>query len=63
MRKIWVVPVPDSAGALRPQVVLVDTAASRFHPASIAGIVVGAMGCFILALYLRRWLRERKAAA
>jgi len=40
----------------------VNTAASRFHPASIAGLVVGAMGCFIFGLYLRRWLRERKAA-
>jgi len=36
--------------------------ASRFHPASVAGIVVGAMGCFIFGLYLKRWLRERKAA-
>lgn len=41
----------------------IDGATSRFHPASIAGIVVGAMGCFVFALYLRRWLRERKAAA
>jgi hypothetical protein len=36
---------------------------SRFHGASIAGIVVGAMGCFIFGLYLRGWLRERKALA
>jgi hypothetical protein len=35
----------------------------RFHPASVAGIVVGAMGVFIFGLYLRRWLRERKALA
>ncbi|MHC5053820.1 MAG: hypothetical protein ACYTKD_03770 [Planctomycetota bacterium] len=41
----------------------VDTTASRFHAASIGGIVVGAMWCFIFGLYLRRWLRERKAAA
>jgi hypothetical protein len=40
-----------------------DNAASRFHPASVAGLVVGAMGCFIFGLYLRRWLREREAAA
>jgi len=40
-----------------------DTTASRFHPASVAGIVVGAMGCFIFGLYLRAWLRERKALA
>jgi len=37
--------------------------ASRFHPASIAGIVVGATGLFIFGLYLRRWLREKKALA
>jgi len=41
---------------------VIDTTASRFHPASIAGIVVGAMGCLIFGLYLRRWLRERRAA-
>jgi len=40
-----------------------DTTASRFHPASIAGLVVGAMGCFIFGLYLRAWLRERTARA
>jgi len=27
-----------------------------------AGLAVGAMGCFIFALYLRRWLVARKAA-
>jgi hypothetical protein len=41
----------------------IDTTASRFTGASIAGIVVGAMGCFIFGLYLRAWLRERKALA
>ena len=45
-----------------PRLVL-DITASRFHPASIAGLVVGAMGCFIFGLYLRGWLRERKALA
>jgi len=37
--------------------------ASRFHPASIAGLLVGAMGCFIFGLYLRRWIIDRKALA
>jgi len=37
--------------------------AERLTGASVAGIVVGAMGCFIFGLYLRRWLRERKATA
>jgi hypothetical protein len=41
----------------------VDTTASRLHPASVAGLVVGGMGCFIFGLYLRRWLRARKALA
>jgi len=42
--------------------VLLDGKLSRFHPTSIGGLVVGAMGCFIFGLYLRRWLRERNAA-
>ncbi len=41
----------------------VDASASRFHGASVAGLVVGAMGCFIFGLYLRRWMRVRKALA
>jgi hypothetical protein len=40
-----------------------DSTASRFHGASIAGLVVGAMGALVFMLYLRAWLRERKAAA
>ncbi|MHC4247934.1 MAG: hypothetical protein ACYS9X_02275 [Planctomycetota bacterium] len=47
----------------RYRFVFLDTTASRVHPASVAGIVVGAMGCFIFGLYLRRWLRARKALA
>jgi hypothetical protein len=39
---------------------LLDTAASRFHPASVYGLVAGATGCFIFGLYLRAWLRERR---
>ncbi len=39
------------------------TVVSRFHGASIAGLVVGAMGCFIFGLYLRTWLGDRKALA
>jgi len=41
--------------------VKIDARRSRFHPASIAGIVVGAMGVFIFGLYLRRWVKERRA--
>jgi hypothetical protein len=46
-----------------PWIQTMSVGGSRFHPASVAGLVVGAMGCFIFGLYLRRWLRERKAAA
>ncbi|MHC5054279.1 MAG: hypothetical protein ACYTKD_06135 [Planctomycetota bacterium] len=41
----------------------IDASASRFTGASISGLVVGAMGCFIFGLYLRRWLIDRKALA
>jgi hypothetical protein len=33
----------------------------RWHPASIAGIVVGAMGAFVFGLYLRSYLRGRRS--
>jgi len=48
---------------MRPPFLVLDTTASRFHGASVAGLVVGAMGCFIFGLYLRAWLGERKALA
>ncbi len=35
----------------------------RLTGASVGGLAVGAMGCFIFGLYLRRWLGERKALA
>lgn len=39
---------------------LVDTTASRFHPASIAGLVVGPMGVFVFVVVLRDWLIRRR---
>jgi hypothetical protein len=36
--------------------------ASRFHGASIAGLVVGAMGVFVFAVALRHWLNQRRAS-
>ncbi len=39
----------------------VEPTASRFHPASIAGLVVGAMGVFVFSVALRHWLKERRA--
>jgi len=51
-----------SAGRVVPShsMPTVDMRSHRFTGASIAGIVVGAMGCLILGLYLRRWLVERR---
>ena len=37
----------------------IDAGASRWTGASVAGLVVGAMGVFIFVLHLRRWLRVR----
>ena len=39
----------------------VNSAMDRLHPASVAGLVVAAMGVAVFALYLRRWLAERRA--
>ncbi len=39
---------------------IVDTTASRWHGASIAGLVVGAMGVFVFTVALRHWLGERR---
>jgi len=39
--------------------IYIDTTASRFTGASVAGLVVGAMGMFIFALALRDWLGGR----
>ena len=42
---------------------VIDARRSRFTGASIAGLVVAAMGVFVFGLYFRSWLRERRAAA
>ncbi len=39
----------------------IDPGSSRFTGASIAGLVVGAMGMFVFSVALRQWLRERRA--
>jgi hypothetical protein len=39
----------------------IDARRSRFHGASITGLAVGAMGVAVFVMYLRTWLRERKA--
>jgi len=49
-------------GGLSP-IYIVDCTASRWNGASVAGLVVGAMGVFIFALHLRRWLRVRRLVA
>ncbi len=40
---------------------VVDVEAGRLHGASIAGLVVGAMGVFVFTVALRHWLKERRA--
>ncbi len=47
---------PESLRRLR-----IDATASRFTWQSITGLVVGAMGVFVFAVYLRHWLKERRA--
>jgi hypothetical protein len=41
---------------------VIDTTESRWHGASIAGLVVGAMGVFVFTVALRHWLNQRRAA-
>ena len=48
---------PDTADVL-----YIYRSQRRFHPASIAGLVVGAMGVFVSTVALRHCLRERRAA-
>ncbi len=60
VRSAWVgrvAALPSSYG-----LAIVDTAAGRFTGASVAGLVVGAMGVFIFALHLNRWLAHRPEA-
>ncbi len=38
----------------------IDATASRFHGASIAGLIVGAMGVFVFTVALRHWVGERR---
>jgi len=52
----WVPPPPPPPPMLIPYV---STGHSRWHPASVAGLVVAAFGTFVFGLYLRRWLKER----
>ncbi|MHC5056349.1 MAG: hypothetical protein ACYTKD_16745 [Planctomycetota bacterium] len=40
-----------------------DTTRSRWTGASVAGLVVGAMGVVIFTLHLRRWLSVRRGPA
>jgi hypothetical protein len=54
------------SGRIKPwdhEILAIDETSSRLTGESVAGLVVGAMGCAVFGLYLRRWLRERRAAA
>ncbi|MHC4250321.1 MAG: hypothetical protein ACYS9X_14430, partial [Planctomycetota bacterium] len=57
--------VHDPTGRLdiEAQCIWLNATASRVTGESIAGLAVGAMGSLIFGLYLRAWLRERKALA
>ncbi|MHC5054810.1 MAG: hypothetical protein ACYTKD_08840 [Planctomycetota bacterium] len=54
-RVVWT----DRGASICPTLGL-DTAASRFTGASVAGIVVAAWCSFVFGLMLRRWLRARR---
>ena len=41
-------------------IIMVTEPFSRFTGASIAGLVVGAMGVFVFTAALRHWLNERR---
>jgi hypothetical protein len=43
-----------------PGTLCIDTTASRFTGASVAGLVIGAMGASVFAVALRHWLGERR---
>ena len=43
-----------------PEPAVICWTASRFHGASIAGLVVGVMGVFVFTVALRHWLGERR---
>ena len=51
----------DCAGGQFLCLQAVDARRSRFTGASIAGLVVGAMGVFVFTVALRHWLWERRA--
>jgi hypothetical protein len=40
---------------------IIDGRRSRIASSTVAGLVVGAMGVFVFGLYLRRWVKERRA--
>ena len=60
-RYVWCRPPRTGvASSLLHVIVALDTTASRFTGASIAGLVVGAMGVFVFNVALRHWLGQRR---
>ncbi|MHC5056039.1 MAG: hypothetical protein ACYTKD_15130 [Planctomycetota bacterium] len=53
----------ECCGCGRSLFVALDCTPGRFTGESVAGLVVGAMGVFIFAPHLHRWMKERGAAA
>jgi hypothetical protein len=54
-------PHEPGAGLKEGQWKSIDTGSSRFTGASVAGLVVGAMGVFVFGAALRHWLNRRRA--
>ncbi|MHC5055475.1 MAG: hypothetical protein ACYTKD_12230 [Planctomycetota bacterium] len=48
---------------MRPENACILFVRGRWHPASIAGVVVAAMGVIVFGLYLRSYLGARRSAA
>jgi len=53
----WAFPSPSAWPVLQAEI---NTAASRFTGASVASVVVGAMGVFVFTVASRHWLGERR---
>ena len=53
-------PQPLPGGLLSSIAPSIDCSASRFHPASVGGLIVGAMGVFVFVVYLREWVKGRR---
>ncbi len=58
--RAWNARIHAGGTAWTEDAVVFDATVSRFHGASIAGLVVGAMGVFVFTVAFRHWLGERR---